>query len=42
MYIRIWNRFTKVGLAQFEKGIKHFNILKYLRKIWEDIDDVNK
>ena len=39
---RLRNRFTKTGLDQFKEGIKYVNILKYFKKIFEDIDDVNK
>ena len=39
---KLRNRFTKTGKDQFKEGVKHIIILKYLKKLFEDIDDVNR
>jgi hypothetical protein len=35
-------RFTKTGLDQFKEGVDHVILLKYLKKLFGDIDDVNR
>ena len=35
-------RFTKTGLDQFKEGVDHVTFLKYLKKLFGDIDDVNR
>ena len=39
---KLRNRFTKTGNDQFKEGVKHIIMLKYLKKLFEDVDDVNR
>ncbi|MBR6907536.1 hypothetical protein IKN40_03405, partial [bacterium] len=39
---KLRNRFTKTGNDQFKEGVKHTIILKYLKKLFEDVDEVNR
>jgi hypothetical protein len=39
---KLRNRFTKAGNDQFKEGVKHLILLKYLKKLFEDIDDINR
>jgi hypothetical protein len=39
---KLRNRFTKTGNDQFKEGVKHIIMLKYLKKLFEDVDEVNR
>ena len=39
---KLRNKLTKDGKDQFKDGIEYIVKLKYLRKLFEDIDDINK
>ena len=39
---RIRNKFIKSGIDQLKEGANYITIIKYLRKMFEDFDDVNK
>ena len=39
---KLRNRFTKTGNDQFKEGIKHIILLKYLSKLFEDVDEINR
>ena len=39
---KIRNRFTKTGKDQFKEGIDYALLLKYLKKIFENVDEVNR
>ena len=42
MINKLKNRFTKEGNDQFKRGVDYLTLLKYLKKLFGDIDDVNK
>ena len=39
---KLKNRFTKTGKDQFKEGIDYTLILKYLKKLFENVDDINR
>ena len=39
---KLRNRFTKAGNDQFKEGVKHLILLKYLKKLFEDVDEINR
>jgi hypothetical protein len=39
---RLRDRFTKAGNDQFKKGVKYVTIIKYLKDLIQDIDDINR
>ena len=39
---KLKNRFTKTGNDQFKEGIDYALLLKYLKKLFENVDDINR
>ena len=39
---KLRDRFTKTGNDQFKEGVKYIITLKYLKKLFEDVDDINR
>ena len=39
---KLKNRFTKTGKDQFKEGIDYALLLKYLKKLFEDVDEINR
>ena len=39
---KLRNRFTKTGDDQFKEGIQHILLLKYLKKLFGDVDEINR
>jgi hypothetical protein len=39
---KLRNKMTKNGKDQFKEGVKHIINLKYLKKLFEDFDDINR
>ena len=39
---KLKNNFIKTGIDQLKEGINYIKIIKHLRKLFEDIDDINR
>ena len=39
---KLRNRFSKTGIAQLKEGSDYIILIKYLRKLFEDTDEINR
>jgi len=42
MVDKLRDKFTKTGIDQFKEGSDYILMIKYLRKLFEDVDEINK